>query len=33
MEVNGARVERAKLDDGDTVTLGETELVFMRELP
>ena len=33
VDVNGARVERAKLDHGDTVTLGESELVFMRELP
>ncbi len=33
VEVNGARVERSKLDHGDTVTLGECELVFMRELP
>jgi hypothetical protein len=33
VEVNGARVERAKLDHGDTLTLGETELVFTRELP
>jgi hypothetical protein len=33
VEVNGARVERAKLDHGDRVTLGETELVFTRELP
>jgi hypothetical protein len=33
VDVNGARVERAKLDPGDTVTLGESELVFMRELP
>jgi Protein of unknown function (DUF3662)/FHA domain len=33
VEVNGARVERAKLDHGDTVTLGECELVFTRELP
>ena len=33
LEVNGARVERAKLDNGDTVTLGESELVFLRELP
>jgi hypothetical protein len=33
VEVNGARVERAKLDQGDTVTLGESELVFSRELP
>lgn len=33
VEVNGARLERAKLDDGDKVTVGETELVFTRELP
>ena len=33
VEVNGGRVERAKLDHGDKVTLGETELVFTRELP
>jgi hypothetical protein len=33
VEVNGARVERSKLDHGDTVTMGESELVFMRELP
>ena len=33
VEVNGARVERAKLDHGDKVTVGETELVFTRELP
>jgi hypothetical protein len=33
VDVNGARVERAKLDHGDTVTLGESELVFTRELP
>jgi FhaA, N-terminal domain/FHA domain len=33
VEVNGARVERAKLDQGDKVTVGETELVFARELP
>ena len=33
IEVNGARVERAKLADGDTVTLGESELVFSREVP
>jgi pSer/pThr/pTyr-binding forkhead associated (FHA) protein len=31
--VNGSRIERAKLEHGDTVTLGETELVFTRELP
>jgi hypothetical protein len=33
IEVNGARVERAKLEHGDTVTLGESELVFSREVP
>lgn len=33
VEVNGARVGRAKLDHGDKVTVGETELVFTRELP
>ena len=27
-ELNGKRVQRAKLDDGDTITLGATELVF-----
>jgi len=31
--VNGSPAERAKLEHGDTVTLGETELVFIRELP
>jgi pSer/pThr/pTyr-binding forkhead associated (FHA) protein len=33
IEVNGSPAERAKLENGDTVTLGETELVFIRELP
>jgi pSer/pThr/pTyr-binding forkhead associated (FHA) protein len=33
LEVNGSRAERAKLEHGDTVTIGESELVFMRELP
>ncbi len=33
IEVNGSRLDRAKLETGDTVTLGETELVFIRELP
>ena len=32
-EVNGSRVRRAKLESGDTVTIGETELVFSRETP
>ena len=27
-ELNGKRVQRSKLDDGDTITLGATELVF-----
>jgi hypothetical protein len=31
MEVNGKRVKRAKLQDGDTITLGSTELTFERE--
>jgi Protein of unknown function (DUF3662)/FHA domain len=31
MEVNGKRVKRAKLRDGDTITLGETEITFERE--
>ncbi len=29
-EVNGKRVPRAKLADGDTITIGETALVFGR---
>ena len=31
MEVNGKRVKRAKLADGDTITLGSTDLTFGRE--
>ena len=31
MEVNGKRVKRAKLRDGDTVTIGATDVVFSRE--
>jgi Protein of unknown function (DUF3662)/FHA domain len=31
--VNGKRVERERLRDGDTITLGSTELVFGRSLP
>jgi Protein of unknown function (DUF3662)/FHA domain len=31
MEVNGKRVKRAKLRDGDTVTLGSTDVVFSQE--
>lgn len=33
IEVNGRRLKRAKLEDGDRVTLGSTELVFRREGP
>jgi FHA domain-containing protein len=33
VEVNGNRVERAKLEDGDAVTVGETRLVFSRAVP
>jgi hypothetical protein len=29
-EVNGRRAKRAKLDDGDRITIGSTELVFER---
>ena len=32
IEVNGRRLKRAKLEDGDRVTLGSTELVFRREV-
>jgi Protein of unknown function (DUF3662)/FHA domain len=31
LEVNGKRVKRAKLRDGDTITLGSTEITFARE--
>ena len=31
IEVNGRRVKRAKLDDGDRITLGSTDLTFGRE--
>ena len=31
IEVNGRRLKRAKLEDGDPITLGSTELVFRRE--
>jgi len=31
IEVNGRRAKRAKLDPGDTVTLGSTDIVFDRE--
>jgi FHA domain len=32
LEVNGESLERAKLESGDTITLGSTELVFERNL-
>jgi hypothetical protein len=31
IEVNGRRLKRAKLEDGDRVTLGSTDVVFHRE--
>jgi FHA domain-containing protein len=31
IEVNGKRVKRAKLRDGDTITLGSTDVAFARE--
>ena len=31
-EVNGRRVRRARVGDGDRITVGSTELVFRREL-
>ena len=31
IEVNGRRLKRAKLEDGDTVTLGSTDMTFRRE--
>ncbi len=33
IEVNGRRLKRAKLEDGDRVTLGSTEITFRREAP
>ena len=33
LEVNGKRVDRARLRDGDRITLGATEVVFGRSLP
>lgn len=32
-EVNGKRVDRERLRDGDRITLGSTEIVFGRSLP
>ena len=31
VEVNGKRVKRAKLSDGDTITVGSTEVAFSQE--
>jgi hypothetical protein len=31
LEVNGKRVKRAKLDDGDSFTIGSTEVTFTKE--
>ena len=33
IEVNGKRVDRERLRDGDRITLGSTEIVFGRSLP
>ena len=33
MEVNGRRLRQAKLEDGDRITIGSTEVVFERGLP
>jgi hypothetical protein len=33
LEVNGTRTKRAKLEPGDTITIGATRLEFRRELP
>jgi len=33
VEVNGTRTKRAKLEPGDTITIGATRLEFRRELP
>jgi len=32
LEVNGLRVRRAKLDHGDTITIGSTEIAFRRDV-
>jgi hypothetical protein len=33
MEVNGTRLRQAKLEDGDLIVLGSTEVLFERHLP
>ena len=32
LEVNGLRTQRAKLDHGDKITIGSTEISFRRDL-
>jgi hypothetical protein len=32
-DLNGRRVEREKLSDGDAITIGSSELIFTRSLP
>jgi pSer/pThr/pTyr-binding forkhead associated (FHA) protein len=32
IEVNGRRLKRSKLEDGDRIVIGETEVTFRREL-
>ena len=32
LEVNGLRAKRAKLDHGDKITIGSTEISFRRDL-
>jgi hypothetical protein len=33
LEINGKRIDRARVSDGDRITLGSTEVVFGRSLP
>jgi hypothetical protein len=33
LEINGRRLKRAKLEDGDRVTIGSTQIVFRRDTP
>jgi hypothetical protein len=33
LEVNGLRTQRAKLDHGDKITIGSTEISFRRDVP
>ena len=32
VELNGRRIKRAKIDNGDTITLGSTDILFRRDL-